>query len=551
MARRTNRGKNVGRAGAGRNTDAGIKGDTTSSSSADKTPDEISTPVPEREKSEALFDTTGPTDQPQGEAIEMADASKTPESTDKTEAVTAPASTTQANAELDAPDPQTVRETDTPDVEEENSQASETSENAAKTPKSTDASDLTDITDKPVDATEHVAGTTSDRSAEDKHDATPIEEPAGSQPEATGSDTSAPESSASDTFKASEPPIAAPTPPPPPPPKRGVFPLLLGGLLAGGIGFGAHYYLFGVPDDFSAEIASLQRELADLRGSVAAIPDAPDLSGIESDLADLRTALDEFDVSGEVAAGMDALRAEFASSDDVDREVQLVAQLNALAREVSQITQQLDTLEGAQGESATRLGGLQDEIAEIRDEIADVRDIAERRVVEAEASIDTSLARAGLEIMRAALDSGAAYPEAITLLEDAGVTVPDALAAPAGQGVQTLESLQESFPAAARAALRSTYQEDDSGGPAARLENFFRSQLGVRSTAPREGDDPDAILSRAGAMIAEGDLDGTLAELEALPGPAMAALAPWRDDALAHRDAHAAIDDFANTVTNQ
>lgn len=338
---------------------------------------------------------------------------------------------------------------------------------------------------------------------------------------------------------------AAPPPPAAPPAsKGGFFPLLLGGVLAGGIGYGAHSYLAGASGDRDAEIAALQSELAQLRAAIETVPQAPDLSGITADVSDLRDTLAALDVPAEVSAGMDALRAEFAASDEVDRDTQLTAQMSALARDLSQTRAQIDSIDAGLSERDSRLGDLEAEIAE-------VRSLAEHRIAQAEAAIDGALAGAGLDLMRAALETGAPYPEAMRLLQDASVAVPDLLAAAAAQGVQTVEMLQEGFPAAARAALRASYEQDSTGGAGARLENFLRSQLGVRSTAPREGDDPDAVLSRAGALIADGNLADTLAELEALPAPALAALASWRSAAQLRQDAQAAFDDFAMTVTTQ
>jgi len=70
-----------------------------------------------------------------------------------------------------------------------------------------------------------------------------------------------------------------------------------------------------------------------------------------------------------------------------------------------------------------------------------------------------------------------------------------------------------------------------------RVNAFVRSQLGLRSLAPREGDDADAVLSRAEAALREGDLEATLAELDGLPDPAKAEMAAWVEAATARVDA--------------
>ena len=49
------------------------------------------------------------------------------------------------------------------------------------------------------------------------------------------------------------------------------------------------------------------------------------------------------------------------------------------------------------------------------------------------------------------------------------------------------------------------------------LGAFLQNQLGGRSVVPREGDDPDAVLSRVGAAVEAGDLSTALTEIESLP----------------------------------
>jgi hypothetical protein len=74
--------------------------------------------------------------------------------------------------------------------------------------------------------------------------------------------------------------------------------------------------------------------------------------------------------------------------------------------------------------------------------------------------------------------------------------------------------------------------------------SFLRSQTGARSLAPRAGDDPDAVLSRAEAAVRDGRLREALAELEALPPAAAAELAPWRARAEQRVEALDALDEM-------
>jgi hypothetical protein len=63
--------------------------------------------------------------------------------------------------------------------------------------------------------------------------------------------------------------------------------------------------------------------------------------------------------------------------------------------------------------------------------------------------------------------------------------------------VASLEDIQAAFPAAARAALPVALRETAGDGAVDRFTAFVQGQVGGRAVAPREGDDPDAVLSRA------------------------------------------------------
>lgn len=346
-----------------------------------------------------------------------------------------------------------------------------------------------------------------------------------------------PDTEMSKRVDADTPIVAAPPPPAAAPAKSGFLPLLLGGLVAGGIGYGAHFYLSqqgAVESIDPAALTALQSELDSLRADLDARPASPevtepDLSAIEAELAELRASvqpqpdISDADVAALVDAQIAALRDELADAGD---SVDLVPLLG-----------QIDTL------SAT--------VAELQAQMADLRDLAEIRVAEAEAAVDTALARSGVQMMRSALELGAPYPEALALMRDANVSVPDVLSTSAQSGVPTIETLQERYPAAARAALREALQDAPADSTTERLGNFLRAQVGARSTAPREGDDPDAVLSRAGAAVEAGDLDAALTELGMLPEAAQAEMSDWRSDAQARRDVEAVLPEFVATYLNE
>ena len=109
--------------------------------------------------------------------------------------------------------------------------------------------------------------------------------------------------------------------------------------------------------------------------------------------------------------------------------------------------------------------------------------------------------------------------------------VPDILWRNAETGVATLSELQAEFPDAARAALAAAREAELKSGQGDGWKAFLLKQLGARSLKPREGDDPDAVLSRAEAAVRDGRLTDALAEIETLPDVAKAELAAWVEKA--------------------
>ena len=102
--------------------------------------------------------------------------------------------------------------------------------------------------------------------------------------------------------------------------------------------------------------------------------------------------------------------------------------------------------------------------------------------------------------------------------------IPEALRTAATDGVITLASLQDAAPDASRAALAASPTDANAG-----FGGFLKRQLGARSVAPREGNDPDAILSRVEGAVHQGHLTDALAEAKTLPQEAKSAMSDWLD----------------------
>ena len=77
------------------------------------------------------------------------------------------------------------------------------------------------------------------------------------------------------------------------------------------------------------------------------------------------------------------------------------------------------------------------------------------------------------------------------------------------------------------------------------FQAFLRTQVGARSLEAREGDDPDAVLSRAEAALARGDIAAALDEIATLPAVGQDAMADWVALAETRRTALAAAADLA------
>ena len=97
----------------------------------------------------------------------------------------------------------------------------------------------------------------------------------------------------------------------------------------------------------------------------------------------------------------------------------------------------------------------------------------------------------------------------------------------------------------ARDALDAARAADDTGSVGA----FFERRFGGRSIVPREGADPDAVLSRVEAAVRTGDLGTALSESEGLPEEAQSALGPWLEQAQQRHDAVQAADALAQRLS--
>jgi hypothetical protein len=329
-----------------------------------------------------------------------------------------------------------------------------------------------------------------------------------------------------------EPPAAEP----PPPAERqtsGVLGPILGGAVAAVGGFAvSHFDLFGLaPTVATGEIAELSQSVAQLQNQNAEV-----LQGLSTDISAVAARVAQLESAPSVVP-VDQSRIE-----------EMEKQLEALA-----------AAPGGEGTTSavlvTRLAALEGRIAalptsEASPDLQAKLDAAIARLdaAEAEASMrateaDNAKAAAdrdrALDALRDAVDSGGTFTTELNNVSDPDLAA--ALGPLSESGVPTLGQLKDSFPDAARAALGIARDLSDADGWGDRFVDFLSAQTGARSLVPREGNDPDAVLSRAEFALSEGRVADALAEIETLDPSVMTPFAPWREAARAHLAAASAL----------
>lgn len=303
-------------------------------------------------------------------------------------------------------------------------------------------------------------------------------------------------------------PAGAASPAPASPPAEGgkspgVLALLLGGVVAGGIGFAVATWIVPQPEIATLDeerIDALVAELDALKAADAPTFDAAPLEAAQADLAARLDALsgrvDALEMAA-VPAAPEPAATVAPSVDEIDEDA-LRAEIAAVADDISalglDLTPRVATLEEAVSEAAARTVSAQGEAQAL------AREAARNQV-------------------RLALQSGAPFAEPLAVLGDA----PEALTGVAETGVPSQAALIDGFPDLSRDALRAAR----ASAPATGVGSLFQNAFNPRSLTPREGADPDAVLSRAEAAVRDGDLGRALTEVRSLPDDARAVLAPW------------------------
>ena len=335
------------------------------------------------------------------------------------------------------------------------------------------------------------------------------------------------------TAETAPPPQPLPPPPPPAPRRGGVFAPLLGGALAAIGGFAlSHFDLLGLATPAtSVEIAPLTAKIDDL-----AARQAQSLDKITGELASATARIDALEgrplPDAPDLSRLDGLDQRLAAIEAMPTDG--TANTAALAAKLADLDRRLTALP-ATAPSADLQKQLDDAIARL--DAAEAA--ATTRAAEAEAAAAAASRTQALDNLANAVTEGRPFAPELQALADP--TLSTALDPLAANGVPTLTSLQSTFPVAAREALRLARDLSGDDGWTDRLVDFFAAQTGARSVTPREGTDPDAILSRAEFALSEGRVADAVAELDPLDPAVKAPLDAWIAQAKSHLAAAAAL----------
>jgi len=316
-----------------------------------------------------------------------------------------------------------------------------------------------------------------------------------------------------------DPALAPDLPPPAPRRRAGILGPILGGALAGLGGFAiSHFNLFGyAAPDRSAEMATLIDRLdATLTAQATALTEAKgELSAITDRIAALEAApppeMPDLSPLADLDRRLDAIETLAPGGD---------ASTAALAAKLAQLEQQLAALP-ATGESPALQAELKAALARLTAAETEAKD----RTAAADA-VNAQVARSlALDALSTAVAEGRPFAAELAVLADPALT--GAIGGLAETGVSSLAALQADYPDAAREALRMARATDAEAGWGDRLVDFLASQTGARSVTPREGDDPDAVLSRAEFALSEGRVSDALVEVQSLDPATRAPLESW------------------------
>jgi hypothetical protein len=289
-------------------------------------------------------------------------------------------------------------------------------------------------------------------------------------------------------------------------------------------------------DRLAEQLAGVSDRIDTLAGRVEDVQGG--LSGLDTRLADVDNRLGAVE-NRPLTESSEAAQAAFSAYEDdlADLQEALDAQVAANEELIAQLQEREAAAQAEVEAAAARAAELQ----------AQAEEQARIATEQAEARARASEVREALASLGAAIERGTPFAAPLDVLSE-GVDVPAALSDAAASGVASLPDLRAQFPDLARAALDASIRETVQDDLTERAVAFLKAQTGFRSLAPREGDDPDAVLSRAEAALRDGDLAGAISELNQLPPAGQDIMSDWVSRAEQRRSVTEAADTLAESL---
>lgn len=308
--------------------------------------------------------------------------------------------------------------------------------------------------------------------------------------------------------------------------KRGGFvPMVLGGVVCVALGYAGAQFLKPEGWPFpGANTQELEQQISALEGQLAEIKSATEGSAAAQTaaLGDLRS---EFET-------------KFATRDDIAKLDEIAEQIAGFEARMTEIEAR-PVAEAIVSPEAT--AAYERQLAQMQDlldsEIARLEEAKEQAVAEETAArIATAKSR-----LQTRVDAGEPFD---SVLSEFGEDIPEALKLAAEGGIPSVSALQESYSDAARAALVASSRAAYEAGEQNWFQTALQTQIGLRSTTPKEGDDADAVLSRAEQSVRDGLFAEAIATLDLLPDAGKAEMQDWIAQAQKRVDVMIALDEF-------
>ncbi|MGK2922803.1 MAG: mitofilin family membrane protein [Methyloceanibacter sp.] len=318
--------------------------------------------------------------------------------------------------------------------------------------------------------------------------------------------------------------------------------------------------------DNSEKIEKLETRLADLEATASETP--PETTALDDRVAQLETSLKSMaEAAKEGGSVADAAAISQQINDAEKRLDEKIETALAEAKSGAETdTTAIDSLKKDLADVDAKLKALteaelgSEEAAQLLPEIA----VLDERLRKIESTLPQLLEavdedindtkRATLAIafanLRAAVDDGRPYAGELAALAQLSPGAGDfgSLLDYEDTGIPTVRALTASFEEAREDAL-STQESTGDASIIDRLLGSAESLVKIRRIdEAAEGDQPDAVLARAGGKLEQGDLGAAVKEVETLQGAPREAFAKWLDAAHARLDAEVTLRRLQNVL---